>query len=206
MRRFSFRPALSFKGRKFRGLRGWSGKPLHPPLTDIPIAAYVIGAGMDVVSYAGNLLLGLDDAPWARDFYRAGTFVLVVGVSFAVLTAATGFADWLDTEPGTQVRRTANAHAWIMIAVTATMLTDVSLRWFRYADEPSTPFVILVASVGAAVLTFVGAAYGGSLIYEYGFNVETAGKHPAWQRSEIDVFPSGPKPSRDTGGNASAGH
>ena len=39
-RRLTFRPALTLKGRKFFGpLRGWAGKPVHPPLTDIPIAA-----------------------------------------------------------------------------------------------------------------------------------------------------------------------
>lgn len=39
MRHFSFRPALTMRGRAFKGLRGWAGKPLHPPLTDIPIGA-----------------------------------------------------------------------------------------------------------------------------------------------------------------------
>ena len=44
MRKFSVRPALALRGRKFKGLRGWAGKPLHPPLTDVPVAAYVLGA------------------------------------------------------------------------------------------------------------------------------------------------------------------
>ena len=38
MRKFAVRPALTLKGRKFKGLRGFAGKPFHPPLTDIPIA------------------------------------------------------------------------------------------------------------------------------------------------------------------------
>ncbi len=36
MRRFSFRPAMTFRGRKFKGLRGWAGRPFTrlslPPL------------------------------------------------------------------------------------------------------------------------------------------------------------------------------
>ena len=40
-----------------------------------------------------------------------------------------------------------------------------------------------------AVLVSVGATFGGSLVFEYGFNVETAGDHPVWHRSETDVFP-----------------
>ena len=30
VRHFSFRPTLTFKGQQFKGLRGFSGKPLHP--------------------------------------------------------------------------------------------------------------------------------------------------------------------------------
>src|SRR2546423_1167222 len=37
MRIFSFRPSLTLRGRTFKGLRGWAGKPFHPPLTDVPI-------------------------------------------------------------------------------------------------------------------------------------------------------------------------
>ena len=54
MRKFSVRPVLTIKGRTFKGFRGWSGKPLHPPLTDFPIAAYVLAAVFDVVSLAGG--------------------------------------------------------------------------------------------------------------------------------------------------------
>ena len=49
-------------------------------------------------------------------------------------------------------------------------------------------------SVTAAVvvnIAFVGlgATYGGSLLFDYGFNVETAGDSPVWHQSETDVFP-----------------
>ena len=39
-----------------------------------------------------------------------------------------------------------------------------------------------------AVFVLVGASFGGRLVYNYGFNVETVGDHPAWPTSEIDVF------------------
>jgi hypothetical protein len=54
MARFSFRPALTLKGRKFFGLRGFAGKPFHPPLTDIPIGAYVFAATFDLISWVGH--------------------------------------------------------------------------------------------------------------------------------------------------------
>ena len=184
MRRLSFRPALTFRGRTFKGLRGFAGKPLHPPLTDIPVGAYMIAAVLDVISIVGQ------DEKWARDFFRAATFVLISGAAVSLLTAATGFWDWLrSTEAGTQVRREANAHALTMITVTVLVLTNIGLRTLAYGGDRHSGVVVVVLSLVAAALTVLGGTIGGSLVYDYGFNVETAGDHPAYHRSEADVFP-----------------
>ncbi|MGH9280088.1 MAG: DUF2231 domain-containing protein [Acidimicrobiales bacterium] len=186
MRALSFRPSLTFRGRKFKGLRGWAGKPLHPPLTDVPVGAYVLAAAFDVISFAGR------DQEWARDLYRAATFVLVGGALVSVLAALTGFWDWLkSTEKGTQARRTVNAHAWTMVSVTVVVLVAIGLRLFAYDADTHTGAVALVLSLLAAALTTLGGTIGGSLAYDYGFNVETAGDHPVWHKSEQDVFPGG---------------
>ena len=183
-KRLSFRPTFTFRGRQFKGLRGWAGKPLHPPLTDIPVTAYLFAGAFDLISALGH------DNGWAHDFYRAGTFTIVGGAVVSVFTALTGFWDWLkSTEPGTQVRRTANAHMLAMVTVTALVLVNVALRVFAFWDEPATTGVLLALSLVVAGLVAVGAALGGALAFEYGFNVETAGDHPAWHRSETDVFP-----------------
>jgi hypothetical protein len=76
-----------------------------------------------------------------------------------------------------------------MLAVTAIVIADLLLRWTTYADEPSTPVVVLALSVVVAVLTGIGGTIGGSLVFDYGFNVETAGDHPVWHPSEHDVMP-----------------
>lgn len=184
MRMLSFRPALTMRGRKFKGLRGWAGKPLHPPLTDVPVGAYMLAVAFDAISYLGR------DQEWARDFYRAGTFALIGGAAVSVLAALTGFWDWLkSTEKGTQARRTVNAHGWTMVAVTILVLVDIALRWFSYDNAAHTPGRVAVLSLAVAVLTVVGGSIGGSLAYDYGFNVETAGDSPVWHQSEVDVFP-----------------
>jgi uncharacterized membrane protein len=184
MRALSFRPSLTFRGRKFKGLRGWAGKPSHPPLTDIPVGAYILVAAFDLVSFLGQ------DQAWARDLYRAGTFVLVGGVIAGFLAMLTGFWDWLkSTEKGTQARRTVNAHAWTMVALTVLVLVELALRWFAYDADSHTGAVVLALSLAVAALTTVGGTIGGSLAYDYGFNVETSGDHPVWHRSEVDVFP-----------------
>ena len=185
MRKFSLRPVLTLKGRKFKGLRGWAGKPLHPPLTDVPVAAYVLAATFDVVSAIGGSSHG-----WARDLWHSGTFVFVAGAAVSLLAGLTGWWDWrTSSEPGNQARRTINTHAWIMITVTVLAALDVALRLNEYHTRASAPGFVAVLSLVVAVLVSVGATFGGSLVFDYGFNVETAGDHPVWHRSEEDVFP-----------------
>src|SRR2546421_1519689 len=127
LRRFSVRTALALRVQKFKGLRGFSGKPLHPPLTDFPIAASIYGAAFDVIAVAGR------HQPWSREFFHAGTYTFVAGAGVSVFAALTGFWDWLrSTEAGTQARRTANTHALIMVVVTLLALSDVALRLSTY--------------------------------------------------------------------------
>jgi uncharacterized membrane protein len=159
-------------------------------LTDIPVGAYVIAAVFDVISLVGQ------DEEWARDFFRAGTFVLIAGASVSLLTALTGFWDWLrSTEPGTQVRREANAHAITMITVTLLVLTNIALRTLACGGDAHSGVVVVALSVAAAVLTVLGGTIGGSLVFEHGFNVETAGDSPAYHPSETDVLPGEGKPA-----------
>jgi len=47
----------------------------------------------------------------------------------------------------------------------------------------------LVLTLLVALFTTLGGTIGGSLAYDYGFNVETSGDHPVWHESEQDVFP-----------------
>jgi uncharacterized membrane protein len=159
------------------------------------VGAYLIAAALDIISIIGQ------DETWARDFFRAGTFVLIAGASVSLLTALTGFWDWLrSTEPGTQVRREANAHAITMITVTVLVLANIALRTLAYGGDSHSGVVVVALSVAAAVLTVLGGTIGGSLVYDFGFNVETAGDSPAYHRSEADVLPGG-----GTGASSSQG-
>src|SRR3954454_14442397 len=130
MRHFAFRPSLTIRGRTFKGLRGWAGKPLHPPLTDIPVGAYMLAAAFDVISIIGN------DHEWARDFYRAASFCLIGGAIVSVFAALTGFWYWLkSTEPGPQARRSANAHADTMSTVSVLVHAGICVRVFSNWDK-----------------------------------------------------------------------
>jgi uncharacterized membrane protein len=194
VRRFSFGPTLAIKGRKNKGLRGLAGKPFHPPLTDVPVVAYLFAAVFDVLS----VLLHDGHAEVAEQMYRAATWLFLGGGAVSVLAALTGWADWhRSSEPGTQARRTINAHAIIMIVVTVLTLIDIALRVTSYDNDTYAPVGLAVLSAVIAILVMIGATYGGTLVFDYGFNVETAGDSPVWHKSETDVYP-GKKPKVPT--------
>ncbi|MEX2458047.1 MAG: DUF2231 domain-containing protein [Actinomycetota bacterium] len=195
-RLFSIKPSITLKGRKFRGLRGWTGKPLHPPLTDLPIAAYLFAAAFDLISFfgekAGNASLG-------REAFVAATFVIVAGALASTLAIVTGFWDWvrgLDREKTgplgrakhTQVWRTANWHAVVMVTTTVVVIVDIICRMGDYGSR-STSLAVVVLSCLAALLVSFGSFYGGSLVFDYQFNVEGLKGSTAYDETEVDQLP-----------------
>jgi uncharacterized membrane protein len=196
-RLYSIRPAVTFRGRRFRGLRGWSGKPMHPPLTDFPIVCYLLAAAFDVVSYVAAQG---DHGRVAHDFFVSGTLAMVAGFVASLGTALTGFWDWWkgmarvpNTGPigrarHTQVWRTANWHMTVMLTVTTIVLVDILLRWSSFDDRMSS-LPVAVLSVIAAGLVTLGATYGGSLVFDYQFNVEDLKGSTVYDETEVDQFP-----------------
>jgi hypothetical protein len=68
-------------------------RPLHPPFTHFPIAAYVLAAGLDVISVIGG-----SGHAWASELWHAGTFVLIAGLALCLMTMLSGSADLIRFE------------------------------------------------------------------------------------------------------------
>jgi uncharacterized membrane protein len=152
------------------------------------VTAYIFAAVFDLISF-------FTEGSTSRNFFVAATYVLIGGFIVSIPTALTGFWDWLKSTPKhTQAWRTANWHMAVMLTVTAIVLVDVLVRLGDFDTADQTGGLPLVLSLLAGGLVSLGAAYGGALVYDYGFNVETAGDHPVWHESETDVFP-GDKPA-----------
>lgn len=73
-------------------IRGFSGHPLHPPLTDVAIGAYTIGVAMLVAG-----ALGFEEEQMAH----GGLLAVAGGLLVTVPTAVSGLADWLAIPKGT---------------------------------------------------------------------------------------------------------
>jgi uncharacterized membrane protein len=70
-----------------------------------------------------------------------------------------------------------------MVTVTVITLIDLLLRIPNF-EHGRTSGLWLVLSLAAGVLVLFGAAYGGTLVFEYGFNVENVSE--VWEETEQD--------------------
>ena len=142
-------------------IKGWKGKPSHPPLTDATIGAYTVGVAMLVVGK-----LGLQSPQMA-----VGALIAISGgLIFAAPTAITGLLDWLDIPKGTPVRTTATVH--LVTMVTATVL--FALTWLAqrpgYVDEEIRTLALVLGLVAEVVLAS-GGYLGGAIVFVYGHRV-----------------------------------
>jgi len=148
----------------------------------------------DVISY-----FTADDTV-ARDFFVSGTYIIVAGAIVSLGTALTGFWDWwkgMERQPSTgfpgkakhtQVWRTANWHMAVMLTVTGIVITDIIVRLLQYHNGYAK-LSTMILSILAGGLVSYGATYGGSLVYDYQFNVESLDGSTAWDETESDQLP-----------------
>jgi len=162
-------------------------RPVHPPFTHFPIAAYVLAAAFDIISLAGG-----SGHKWSAQLWHAGTFVLVAGLGVCLLTMLTGFWDLIRFPDHTQEAiRAIAVHVCVQAAVFMIGVGDVAWR-LSERNQASTPPGILVLTVSAAVLVCVGGHIGGTLVFKYGTGV--AGSALA-ETPEQAAAPSEPAPS-----------
>jgi uncharacterized membrane protein len=142
-------------------LKGWPGKPSHPPLTDATIGAYTIGVAMLVAG-----ALGLEEEQMAHGSLLA----IGGGLAVAVPTALTGLLDWLDIPKGTPARTTATAHLLAMLTATVVFVLAFVAQLDGY-DNGDIETLALVLGVVAEALLVAGGYLGGTIVFVYGNRV-----------------------------------
>lgn len=142
----------------------WFGHPLHPAITDVPVAAWMLTALFDII-----WLISPVSYSWAARAAEIGVLVGLLGALGAIIT---GLTDWSDTY-GSE-RRVGLNHAIFNAAATILYLVSFILRLPQNGGE----------SIAAAVIGFVGllsviyAAYlGGEMVFTKGTGVN----HTAWE-------------------------
>lgn len=116
---------------------------------------------------------------------------MMAGAAFSLWTIFTGFLEWRFTPRGSQVRRTANAHALTMVTVTVLGLVCIGLRLLHWPGAASTSIPIAALSILIGLLVIVGSALGGDLVYAHGVRVDNAADSFAFHPSPVDLLPDG---------------
>jgi uncharacterized membrane protein len=142
-------------------LKGWPGKPSHPPLTDASIGAYTIGVAMLVFG-----ALGVQEEQMAHGSLLA----IGGGLVLAVPTALTGLLDWLDIPKGTPTRTIATIHLFTMLTATVLFAAAFVGQLDGY-DHGRVDTLGLVFGLGAEALLAAGGFIGGTIVFVYGNRV-----------------------------------
>ena len=142
-------------------LKGWAGKPSHPPLTDVSIGAYTVGVAMLVLG-----ALGVEEEQMAHGSLLAIGGGLVV----AAPTALTGLLDWLDLPKGSNPRKVATIHLFTMVAATVLFALTFIAQLDGYKDD-QVETLGWILGLGAEGLLAAGGYIGGTLAFVYGIRV-----------------------------------
>lgn len=149
--------------------RGLPGHPIHPPLTDVTIGTYtfaLVAATADVLEISTNAAT------------HGWWLALVFGLLTTIVTATTGFADWLRLESGTPLWRTTTAHMIAMLLASAVFLAAVIVgkESFDAGNVETGPYLLTVA---AWLLMTLGGWLGGSVVFVHGMRVLNLVSEPA---------------------------
>jgi uncharacterized membrane protein len=142
-------------------MKGWPGKPSHPPLTDASIGAYTVGVAMLVLG-----ALGVEEEQMAHGSLLA----IGGGLALALPTALTGLLDWLDIPKGTPARTTATVHLLAMLSATVLFALTFIGQLDGY-DEGNVETLALILGLGAEALLAAGGYIGGTIVFVYGVRV-----------------------------------
>jgi|SRR5215212_1711569 len=142
-------------------VRGFPGKPSHPPLTDVSVGAYTAGVAMLVLG-----ALGVEEEQMAHGALLA----ISVGLLVAAPTATTGLLDWLRIDRDAPARRLGLIHLTAMVTTTLLFAATwiAQLDGYKHDTVKTGGWILGVA--GELLLT-AGGYMGGTLVFVYGIRV-----------------------------------
>lgn len=142
------------------------GHPIHPALTDFPIALLPLALVWEII------------ALWqGGDFWwKAAFWTLIAGLVVAVPTAVTGFLDYLTLTRNSTAFKTATTHMLVMLtAVCFFAGSAVAQAGPSEISGGQAAIAVALAATGAALMGF-GGWLGGELVYGEGVGVEAVAR------------------------------
>ncbi|WP_372624755.1 DUF2231 domain-containing protein [Falsiroseomonas sp.] len=140
----------------------WFGHPIHPMLVTLPIGAWTLAVGLDLLARLGLVRRHAAD--------RSARTALKAGAAGAVAAAAAGLADWQHLNG--RARRVGLVHAAANGTALALMLLSLRLRRRGRRGQGQA------ASAAGWACMFAGGYLGGRLVYRWRIGVDHADRSP----------------------------
>ncbi len=136
----------------------WLGHPLHPVLTDVAIGGWVSALGLDL----------LEATTGRPEFAPGADAAVVLGLTGAIASAASGLNDWRWTTAYERARRVGVGHAATNVMATTLYIASLCLR--RKGSRPAGRW----AGIAGFGVLMLGAYLGGDLVYGQRIGVDHA--------------------------------
>ena len=150
-----------------------AGHPLHPMLIVAPAALIPFGFIRDAMHRA----TGTDD------YANAAFYSLTGGLVGGLAAGIAGAMDYMEIQPETEVKQTANVHAMLNGGALALTAANVAMRRNEYKHTGGSLALSAIAALGV----LVSGWFGGRLVYEQGMRVE--GVDPIAHSPELKTLP-----------------
>src|SRR5262245_50922260 len=139
------------------------GHPVHPALTDFPIALWSTSLLADVA--------GL----WRGDvvYRRFAFWAIAVGLIVAVPTIVAGLVDYAAIPPGRPAIKGATWHMWIMLSATTLYSFSLIAHIGRFASSSFSMWMGIGLSAVGLVLLMLGGWLGGEMVFRHGIGSQS---------------------------------
>jgi uncharacterized membrane protein len=134
------------------------GHPVHPILTDFPIALWS-------TSLLGDLM-----GVWqGQAVYRQFAFwAIALGLVIAVPAIVTGLIDYAAMPQGHPALKAATSHMWIMLSAATAYACSLIARIGQSSSSGLSIAIAIGLSVLGLCLLLIGGWFGGEMVFRYG--------------------------------------
>jgi uncharacterized membrane protein len=155
------------------------GHPVHPALTDFPIALLTASLICQIVGAASG-----NQVWWQMAFWG-----LVSGLVLSVPTALTGLIDYFTIPEGDSARTTATWHLLANVVSICAYLGSLLVQGGKVPPSDFRGYLAIALSAAGFLVLFIGAWLGGHLVFHHGVGQER-------RDAERGDRPEGRPPSR----------
>ena len=139
------------------------GHPVHPVLTDFPIALWSISLLSDVVGLWRGEAAYRQFAFWA----------IAVGLVIAVPAIVAGLIDYAAIPQGHPAIKGATWHMWVMLSAAIAYGCSLIAHIGRFASSSFAIWMSIGSSAAGLVLLIIGGWFGGEMVFRYGIGSQS---------------------------------